>query len=35
MPGMPAGVPGMPGAKEGPIDIYAFGKAEPKVFARE
>ena len=35
MKGMPTGVPGMPGPKEGPIDIFAFGDGEPTVFAVE
>jgi hypothetical protein len=35
MPGMPTGVPGMSGDKQGPIDIYAFGDGEPRVFATE
>ena len=35
MKGMPTGVPGMPGPKEGPIDIFAFGSGEPSVFAVE
>jgi hypothetical protein len=35
MKGMPTGVPGMPGPKEGPIDIFAFGSGEPTVFAVE
>ena len=35
MKGMPTGVPGMPGPKEGPIDIFAFGEGEPTVFASE
>ena len=35
MSGMPTGVPGMPGPKEGPIDVYAFGEGEPTVFAVE
>jgi hypothetical protein len=35
MKGMPTGVPGMPGPKEGPIEIYAFGDGEPSVFAVE
>jgi hypothetical protein len=35
MKGMPAGVPGMPGTKDGPIDIFAFGEGEPIVFAVE
>ena len=35
MRGMPTGVPGMPGPKEGPIEIFAFGDGEPDVFAVE
>jgi hypothetical protein len=35
IPGMPVGVPGMPGEPEGPIDVYAFGQGEPTVFAQE
>ena len=35
MPGMPTGVPGMPGPHEGPVDVFAFGAGEPTVFARE
>jgi hypothetical protein len=35
MRGMPSGVPGMPGPKEGPIDVFAFGSGEPTVFAVE
>jgi hypothetical protein len=36
MPGMPTGVPGMPGEHEGPIDVYAFGpELEQSVFATE
>jgi hypothetical protein len=35
MKGMPTGVPGMPGPKEGPVDVFAFGSAEPTVFAIE
>jgi hypothetical protein len=35
MKGMPAGVPGMPGPKEGPINILTFGEGEPTVFAVE
>ena len=35
MKGMPNAVPGMPGLKEGPIDIFAFGDGEPDVFAVE
>lgn len=35
MPGMPTGVPGMPGDHEGPIDVFAFGDGHPTVFATE
>jgi hypothetical protein len=35
MPGMPTGVPGMPGPKQGPIEIITFGEGEPRVFATE
>ena len=35
LPGMPAGSPGMPGAKAGPFTIFQFGGAEPKVYAIE
>ena len=35
MKGMPTGVPGMPGPKEGPIEIFAFGSGEPIVYAVE
>ena len=35
MPGMPTGVPGMPGEHEGPIDVFAFGDGKPTVFATE
>jgi hypothetical protein len=35
MPGMPTGVPGMTGKKEGPINVYAFGAGERTVFAVE
>ena len=35
MPGMPSGVPGMPGTKPGPIDIFAFGHGKPRVYAVE
>ena len=36
MTGMPTGVPGMPGEREGPVDVYAFGPdREPSVFATE
>jgi hypothetical protein len=33
IPGMPSGTPGMGGPKSGPIQVYAFGKGEPSVFA--
>jgi hypothetical protein len=35
MPGMPTGVPGMPGPKEGPIEVFTFGDVERSVFAVE
>ncbi len=35
MKGMPTGVPGMPGTKEGPVEVFAFGSGEPSVFAVE
>ena len=35
MPGMPTGVPGMPGPKEGPIEIFAFGHGLQTVFEVE
>lgn len=35
MKGMPTGVPGMPGPKQGPIDVFAFGAGQPTVFAVE
>jgi hypothetical protein len=35
MKGMPTGVPGMPGTKEGPIAIFAFGDGKSSVFAVE
>lgn len=36
MPGMPTGVPGMPGEKPGPIQVYAFGAdGETSVFVTE
>lgn len=34
LPGMPNGVPGMPGTKLGPLDVYAFGMGEPTVYAQ-
>ena len=33
LPGMPAGTPGMPGEKTGPLEIYEIGKGPPKVYA--
>ena len=33
LPDMPEGMPGMPGTKPGPLDIYEIGKAQPKVYA--
>jgi hypothetical protein len=33
LPGMPSGAPGMPGAKAGPLIVYAFGAGEPTVYA--
>lgn len=33
LPGMPVGVPGMPGPRSGPLTIYAFGLGEPQVYA--
>lgn len=35
LPGMPAGSPGMGGAKSAPFKIYGFGKDVPKVYAVE
>ena len=35
MPGMPTGVPGMAGPKEGPIDVFAFGDGAASLFAVE
>ena len=35
MPGMPTGVPGMPGPKDGPIEVFAFGAGAPTVYVRE
>lgn len=35
MPGMPTGVPGMPGPEEGPNEVFAFGVGAPTVYARE
>jgi len=33
LPGMPAGVPGMPGTKPGPLEIYEIAKGSRKVYA--
>jgi hypothetical protein len=33
LPGMPEGMPGMPGKKPGPLQIYEIGKGPPKVYA--
>lgn len=37
LPGMPAGAPGMPGKKKGPLEIYAVTKdgAPPSIYAVE
>jgi hypothetical protein len=35
IPGMPTGVPGMPGPRDHPIDVYAFGTDKPTVFAEQ
>jgi hypothetical protein len=35
LPGMPAGSPGMSGAKAGPFTMFEFGGGEPKVYAIE
>ena len=35
IPGMPVGVPGMPGERSEPIDVYAFGTGDPSVFAQQ
>ena len=35
IPGMPSGVPGMPGPRDYPIDVYAFGTDKPTVFAKQ
>lgn len=34
LPGMPTGVPGMPGPKSGLLDVYAFGDGRPAVYAQ-
>ena len=33
LPGMPAGTPGMPGTKPGPLTIYEIAKGAPRVYA--
>ena len=33
LPGMPSGTPGMPGPKEGPFKIYAFGNGPSTLYA--
>ena len=35
IPGMPKGVPGMPGPREHPLDVYAFGTDKPRVFDQQ
>ena len=35
LPGMPTGVPGMGGKKEGPLAVYEIGPGKPKVYATE
>ncbi len=35
IPGMPIGVPGMPGPRDEPIRVFAFGESAPTVFAEE
>ena len=35
IPGMPGGVPGMPGPRDAPLDVYAFGEGKPTVFAKQ
>ena len=35
LPGMPAGSPGMGGAKDGPFTVYAIGDGEPTVYFSE
>ena len=35
IPGMPTGVPGMPGPRDHPIDVYAFGTDKPTVFDQQ
>lgn len=35
LPGMPSGAPGMPGLKNGPLNVYYLGnESPPRVFAR-
>jgi hypothetical protein len=35
IPGMPTGVPGMPGPRDHPIDVFAFGTDKPTLFAKQ
>lgn len=35
LPGMPTGVPGMPGPKAGPLNIYRISDGAPTVYATE
>ena len=35
LPGMPTGVPGMGGKKEGPLAVYEIGPGKPKIYATE
>ena len=35
LPGMPAGSPGMGGAKEGPFQVLAIGDGAPRVYATD
>ncbi len=35
LPGMPTGVPGMPGPKSGPLNIYVISNDAPEVYATE
>jgi hypothetical protein len=35
IPGMPVGVPGMPGQRDYPVEVYSFGTGKPVVFAEQ
>jgi hypothetical protein len=35
IPGMPAGVPGMPGERDHPLDVYAFGSGKPTLYTQQ